>query len=76
LQVNVHAPEDMAGQQVTIFVDGRPVSTSTNLTETMSLLPKQNQIKVEMAGTQPFEQTVEIAGNGSSQVLDVTLLKQ
>jgi hypothetical protein len=75
VQVSIHAPDDLVGQPIVTSVDGRVVSTSTNLTETLSLIPKHNEIKIEMAGTTPFEQTVEVAGNGSSQALDVTLVK-
>jgi hypothetical protein len=77
VQVNVHVPQDMVSQPITIFVDGHPVSTTTNLTQTMSLVPYwKNKIKVEMAGARPFKQSIKVAGNGSTQVLDVTLAKQ
>ncbi len=66
----------MSAQPATIYVDGKAVTTTTSRTQTMSLLPKKNTIMVEMAGAKPFKQTVEIAGNGSSQVLDVTLARQ
>jgi hypothetical protein len=29
-----------------------------------------------MEGAKPFEQTIDVPGNGSYQVLDVTLVKQ
>jgi len=74
--VNIHAPEDMVGQSATIYVDGKAVITTKDRTQMMSLIPKRNAIKVEMAGMKPFEQTVKIDGNGSSQVLDVTLARQ
>ncbi len=66
----------MIGKPITYYVDGKAVSTTTSLTQNMSLLPKKNSIKVEMAGAKPFEQIVEIPGNGSKQVLDVTLAKE
>jgi hypothetical protein len=77
LQVNVHVPEGMVGQPVTLYINDHPASISTNLTFMTSLPPYwKNKIKVEMTGTKPFEQNIKVAGYGSKQVLDVTLAKQ
>jgi len=77
LQVNVHVPEGMVGQPVTIYINDHPASISTNLTFTMSLPPYwKNKIKVEMAGAKLFEQNVKVAGYGSKEVLEVALAKQ
>jgi hypothetical protein len=76
LQVRIHAPEDMIGQHVTYYVDDKPVITTTNLVQNMSLVPKKNRIRVEMAGAKPVEESIKIAGNGSKQVLDITLAKE
>jgi hypothetical protein len=75
LHVTIHVPDDLVGQPVATYANGQLICNGTGLTETLSLLPKRMKIRIEMAGTKPFEQTLDIPGNGSKQDLDVTLVK-
>lgn len=76
LQIYYHVPEDMVGQTITTYFNGSKAYASRDLTNTSSLFPGRNTVRVEMSGTKPFEQTVKIKGNGVVQVLDVALEKQ
>ena len=77
LQINLHVPEGLTGQPVTIYLNGFKTSVGTDLTEQLLLPPGWNKIRVEMAGAKASEQTVYIgAVNGFKQFRDVTLVKE
>jgi hypothetical protein len=77
VHINVHVPESMVGQTITYYLNNHPVCIGTNQTFMVSLPPHwKNKIGVKMAGTKPVEQSVKVAGYGSSQILDFTLAKQ
>src|ERR1035437_3917453 len=75
LQINLHVPDDLAGHRVVTYFNGECLADGTGTTATFTLRPRRFKIRIEMVGGKPFEQTLDIAGNGSSQVLDVTLVK-
>jgi hypothetical protein len=77
LQINIHVPKGMTGQPITTYLNGSKLSVGTDLTEQLLISQGDNKIKVEMAGTKPFEQTVYRGDvNGVKQFLDVTLVKE
>ena len=69
--------KSFVGQTITYYLNGHPACIGTNQTFIVGLPPNwKNKIGVKMAGAKPFEQSVRVAGYGSSDVLDVTLAKQ
>jgi len=76
LEVNYHVPPDLAGHQITTYFNGECLASGAGTSATFFLRPRHFVVKVEMDGAKPFEQTIIVPGNGSHQVLDITLVKQ
>jgi hypothetical protein len=77
LQISIHVPEGMTGQPITTYLNGLKTSVGTTLTEQLMISQGDTKIRVEMAGTKPFEQTIYRGDvNGSKQFVDVTLVKE
>jgi Mn2+/Fe2+ NRAMP family transporter len=76
LQVSYHVPEDLAGRRISTYFNGECLASGTGTSATFTLRPRHFIVRVEMDGAKPFEQTLDVPGNGSQQVLDVTLVKQ
>ena len=75
LHVTVHVPDDLAGHRIFYYFNGECLAAGTGTTATFTLRPRRFKIRIEMDGAKPFEQTLDIPGNGSKQDLDVTLVK-
>src|ERR1017187_3633460 len=76
LQVNYDVPVDLAGHRISTYFNGECLASGTGTSATFTLRPRHFIVRVEMDGAKPFEQTLDVPGNGSQQVLDVTLMKQ
>ena len=74
--MNYHVPSDLAGHQISTYFNGERLASGTGTSATFVLKPRHFVVRVEMDGAKPFEQTLDVPGNGSKQVLDVTLEKQ
>jgi hypothetical protein len=76
LDVTYHVPQDLAGRQISTYFNGECLASGTGTSARFFLRPRHFLVRVEMDGAKSFEQAVDVPGNGSHQVLDVTLVKQ
>ena len=76
LDVTYHVPADLAGRQISTYFNGECLARGTGTSARFFLRPRHFMVRVEMDGAKPFEQALDVPGNGSHQVLDVTLVKQ
>ena len=76
LEVNYNVPPDLAGHEISTYLNGECLASGTITSATFILRPRHFFVRVEMDGAKPFEQKLDVPGNGSKQVLDVTLEKQ
>jgi len=76
LDVTYHVPQDLAGRRISTYFNGECLASGTGTNARFFLRPRHFIVRVEMDGAKPFEQALDVPGNGSHQVLDVTLVKQ
>ena len=76
LEVHYHVPADLAGRQISTYFNGERLASGVGTEATFTLRPRHFIVRVEMDGAKPFETALDVPGNGSQQVLDVTLVKQ
>lgn len=73
LEINVSAPQGMSVRLARIYVDGVFVGNVSSSMPVLFLKRGQRTIRVELAGTKPYEQRIDILGDPNHQVLNVTL---
>ena len=75
LEINVVAPQDMSVSSARIFIDGVFIGNASQSRPVLFLKRGVRTIRVELAGTKTYEQSIDILGDPNHQVLNVTLEK-
>ena len=76
LEVNYHVPPELAGHVISTYFNDECLASGTGTSATFALRPRHFVVRVKMDGAKPFEQALDVPGNGSRQVLEVILMKQ
>jgi YbbR domain-containing protein len=76
LEINVLAPEGTQVRAAGIYVDDVFVGNISARMPILNLKRGKHTVRIELEGTETYQQTIEILGDPNHQVLNATLKKK